>query len=133
MYLYYFTDNNTDERGFVEKKGVIYSYSEQEHLSAHINVDAITQDTLININDYLVINGELVYSEARHKDNKESNLRTKREPLLVAFDSYKSNVLMGLESTNTIGPDIREWYFKVLDLNEEAINTPPERIKYYLR
>lgn len=66
-------------------------------------------------------------------NKKKEELRLKREPLLTAFDKYKSNVFYGIEEeTQEQKTNILTWYGKVLDLNEEAINNPPEKIKYYL-
>ena len=69
-----------------------------------------------------------------NKDSQEYKdyLRTKREPLLKAFDIYKSNVAYGVvDETTTKHNEIVKWYQSVLDLNEEAIfNAPTEVIKY---
>lgn len=67
---------------------------------------------------------------------RKQELRAMREPLLTAFDKYKSNVNYGVE----IEPlDQREkiikWYNEIKNLNENYIikdENIPERIKYYL-
>ena len=64
---------------------------------------------------------------------KLEELRAKREPLLVAFDKYKSNVNYGIEiETETDKINIITWYRLLLELNEYAFNNVPERVKYYL-
>lgn len=63
-------------------------------------------------------------------------LRRLREPLLVAFDKYKSNVNYGVEiEDETQRAKILNWYQQIKDLNEDCITDEdliPERIKYYL-
>jgi hypothetical protein len=60
-------------------------------------------------------------------------LRRLREPLLVAFDKYKSNVNYGIEiETETDKINIITWYRLLLELNEYAFENVPERVKYYL-
>lgn len=66
--------------------------------------------------------------------NEEALLQNKRfdrEPLLRAFDVYKSNVAYGIEP-DTHHDTIIQWYKDILDLNEDAINNPPDDIKKYL-
>lgn len=81
-----------------------------------------------------VENNELVlsvYEEALVEESRQFNLRSQREVLLSAFDIYKTNVFYGIESDEE-RPIIIEWYEKVLDLDEEAINNPPSKILRYL-
>lgn len=64
-------------------------------------------------------------------------LRYKREPLLRAYDTYKINVLYGIENVSTLSgqnskEEIDNWYRLILDLDPESIENPPEKIKYYL-
>lgn len=62
---------------------------------------------------------------------KIEELRAKREPLLQAFDVYKSNVSYGIEAdVNRV--EIITWYNSILDLDEEAINNPPIEIRRYM-
>jgi hypothetical protein len=73
-------------------------------------------------------------------DNKEylkiaklQELKNKREPLLIAFDKYKSNVNYGIEfESETDRTNIITWYRLLLELNEKAFANVPERVKYYL-
>ena len=79
------------------------------------------------------VDGEFVKDEELVKSNDLNKLRSLREPLLKAFDIYKSNVMYG-----TVTEDdnqkviITEWYKKMLDLDENAINNPPSVIAKYL-
>lgn len=60
-------------------------------------------------------------------------LRVKRQPLLIAFDKYKSNVVYGVEfESEEQRQQIIAWYRLLLELNEFAFENVPERIKYYL-
>ncbi len=60
-------------------------------------------------------------------------LRSKRKPLLNAFDIHKTNISYGVETeTEEEREIIVNWYHLVLDLNEEAINNPPQGIKRHL-
>ena len=73
------------------------------------------------------------YTEEELLENKKLLLREKREPLLIAFDTYKSNVNYGIEIETQEEKDlIIKWYKLILDLDEKAINNVPEKIKYYL-
>ncbi len=63
----------------------------------------------------------------------KNELRALREPLLVAFDKYKSNVNYGVEfEGEEQREEIVKWYNAIKDLDEDAINNVPEKIKYYL-
>lgn len=69
----------------------------------------------------------------RKKQAKIENLRASREPLLIAFDKYKSNVYYGIESeTLAERENIMAWYKAVLDLDETALQNAPVKIKYYV-
>lgn len=109
-------------------------------------------DDMIEINDlpedilsgeYALKNNKIVklgYTTEKQKELNEEKLnylRSLREPLLRAYDTYKINVLYGIENISTLSgenakSEIDEWYKKILDLDETAINNPPEKIKYYL-
>ena len=81
-----------------------------------------------------VENNELVlavYDEELVDDNRKSYLRSQRAILLIAFDIYKTNVFYGIENDENHDIVI-SWYKKVLDMEEEAINNPPEEILKYL-
>lgn len=58
-----------------------------------------------------------------------ARLRVQRAALLTAFDKWEKAVLRGREEDDE---SIMQWYRKLLDLEEEAFENVPERIKYYL-
>jgi hypothetical protein len=73
------------------------------------------------------------YTEKELLENKKLLLREKREPLLTAFDKYKSNVNYGVEfESDEQREKIIAWYRLLLELNEYAFNNVPDRVKYYL-
>lgn len=60
-------------------------------------------------------------------------LRSKREPILKAFDIYKTNVSYGVYNESIIEHNqIIVWYNAILDLDEEAINNVPEQIARFM-
>ena len=56
-------------------------------------------------------------------------LRGKRSRLLTAFDKWEKAVLRGRETESL---EIMNWFYNLLNLDEQAINNVPERVKYYL-
>lgn len=59
-------------------------------------------------------------------------LRIRREPLLTAFDKYKTNVQYGIETETSKQHEINLlWYQDLKDLKESAFENVPERIAYY--
>lgn len=63
------------------------------------------------------------------EEQQKTMLRNKRASLLTAFDKWEKAVLRGRETESI---DIMSWYYDILDLNENALNNIPERVKYYL-
>lgn len=79
-----------------------------------------------------VIDGKIVAILPTITDEEKLNiLRVKREPLLKAFDIYKSNVNYGIEADSN-RTKILKWYKAILDLDEEAISNPPYEIRMYM-
>ena len=67
-------------------------------------------------------------------DAKTDALRTLREPLLAAFDVYKSNIYYGIiTETDKQHAAIVAWYHDLCDLKESAISDPPAGIRKYLK
>lgn len=66
------------------------------------------------------------YTEEELKDIK----RSKRVPLLNAFDKWEKALLRGREVEDSNISLI--WYPNLLDLKDNAFENIPERIKYYL-
>lgn len=64
---------------------------------------------------------------------KDVAIRQLRQPLLEAFDVYKSNINYGVETeTAKERAEIVAWYNKLLDKDETALENIPEKIKRYL-
>lgn len=81
----------------------------------------------VDENEGFYVDDELV---AEHELNK---LRVKREPLLKAFDIYKSNLIVGAISLpEEEKKAVIAWYNLILGLDEESINNPPSIIQKYL-
>lgn len=65
--------------------------------------------------------------------NRDMAIRQLREPLLKAFDIYKSNVNYGVEvETEVERTEIMTWYKDLLDKQESALENIPLRIQRYL-
>ena len=76
----------------------------------------------ISTEDLSVLNGDL------------TALRQLREPVLKAFDIYKSNVYYGvIGETAEEHDEIMAWYKDLCDLQPNAIKNVPEKIKKYMR
>ncbi len=57
-----------------------------------------------------------------------------REPLLNAFDIHKSNIAYGVTTESKEAHDAcLAWYRRLLDLDEDAIISPPECIRRHVR
>jgi hypothetical protein len=102
-------------------------------------VDVIEQDGDIQSGDVMdlmlcrYVDGKFVKDENLEAEQNKNNLRTKRAPLLTAFDIYKSNLIVGaIEATEEEKAAVISWYKKILDLDEEAIENPPDLVKQYI-
>lgn len=124
-----------------------YCYLANEDYSDFINTHEIVEISSLNeiidgktrVVDGVIDNSQdytkeyLLQQEAKKEEERINYLRAKRSKLLTAFDKYKSNVYYGIEvETETSKKAMITYYNKLLELNEEAINNPPERIRYYL-
>lgn len=79
------------------------------------------------------INGEFIQDKYLIEVNKNNKLRNIRTTLLMAFDIYKSNYIVNaIEVSEERNEEILVWYHAILDLDEDAINNPPEEVKKYL-
>jgi ABC-type Fe3+-hydroxamate transport system substrate-binding protein len=64
---------------------------------------------------------------------RDAAIRQLREPLLTAFDKYKTNIVYGIKVENEEQHQkILNWYQQLLDKEEEALQNIPEEIKYFL-
>ena len=60
--------------------------------------------------------------------------RQLREPLLAAFDIYKSNVYYGVVTETEVEHyQILYWYQQLLDLNEYAFTNVPTAVAKYVK
>ena len=106
----------------------------QENLKVLERDISFDDDICNNICIYRVDENENFYiDEELVVEHKLNILRIKREPLLIAFDTYKSNLFIGVLSlSNEEQQEVIDWYHLILDLNEEVINNPPKAIARYL-
>lgn len=98
-------------------------------------IENIDKEVMANIYVYKVDDNEQFYLDEKSVNEYElDRLREKREPLLKAFDIYKSNLLIG---AITLHEDEKQkvitWYNLILDLDADAINNPPEIISKYIQ
>lgn len=78
------------------------------------------------------ISNKEAYQEAVKRmteENRLAGLRSKREPLLLAFDKWEKAVLRGRE---TDSETVMLWYQDLLDLKNTAFESIPDAVKYYL-
>lgn len=94
----------------------------------------IPEDVFKRLHLYRVDDKENFYIDKELvKEYDINQLRTKREPLLKAFDIYKSNLIVGAISlSDKEKQQVIEWYHLILNLDEDAINNPPSVISKYL-
>lgn len=65
---------------------------------------------------------------------KRDALRDKRAKLLDAWDIAKGNILIGVDVvTDEQMQALIAWYKRVLDLDEQAIEKPPQEIQRYVK
>lgn len=87
------------------------------------------------LSDFELQNQTIIFYEQKYLERialeKQERLRQQRTVLLNAFDRYKLNVSVGIESDQNIKEELLNWYHMVLDLEEDAILNPPAKIKYY--
>lgn len=89
------------------------------------------------LNDFIDDDDNIKFSEMKYQERKEAekmdSLRSKRQPLLVAFDKYNMLVMRNIIiETNEQFKQIKGWYAKILDLDEAALQSPPEEIIKFL-
>lgn len=92
-------------------------------------------DIILNLSVYKVDDdGNFYIDEELVKERDLNILRAKREPLLKAFDIYKSNLLVGAISLpEDEKQEVITWYNLILDLDADAISNPPEIISKYIQ
>lgn len=121
----------------INENGRVSCYAIDNDINNGIKIDIenIEQSEYLKqyINAYKLVDGILTFSneekETIDEENKMRELRKKRKPLLQAFDIWSSNVAVDIETSSE---EIKAWRLQVLDLNEDAMNMPPQKIMYYL-
>lgn len=100
-----------------------------------LKVEDATDDFLNKLSAYKVDdNGKFYVDEDLVKEYNLNILRDKREPLLKAFDIYKSNLIIGAISLpEEQKQEVITWYNLILDLDADAINNPPEVLSKYIQ
>ena len=127
--------NHYDEIPFIEEKGHYETIREYENGGKDVEwvVDAKGQEYQPARDEEEKIYVYIPYTENELNEIKKDRLRAKRKPLLQAFDTYKTNVFYGIVQETTYDKlKIIAWYEDIKALDEEAINNPPDAIKYYL-
>jgi hypothetical protein len=129
MYITY--DINTKKIVRIDTEKMVLDDDNLETIERDILLD---DDICLNISIYKVDNDGQFYVDAELvKERNVNELRIKREPLLKAFDIYKSNLIVGAISlSDEAKQQVINWYNLILDLNEGAINNPPDVISKYL-
>lgn len=83
--------------------------------------------------EYEDIQTFIPYRADELEERRLKALRERREPIIIAFDKYKTNVEYGIESESTEQhAAMLAWYQDLLDLEETAFENVPERVRYYL-
>jgi hypothetical protein len=71
--------------------------------------------------------------ELRETSEYKDAKRQLREPLLKAFDVYKTNVYYGVEKESEHEKaEIIEWYEALCNLQEDALKNVPSKISRYI-
>lgn len=129
MYITY--DINTRKIVRIDTEKMIFNEDNLKTLGRDITLD---DELCINMNTYKVDENEEFYIDEELVRERDLNtLRQKREPLLKAFDIYKSNLIVGAISLpEEEKKAVITWYNLILDLDEESINNPPNVISKYI-
>lgn len=78
-------------------------------------------------------NNVLSITYTKSEEQLKNELRAKREPLLRAFDIYKTNLSYGIfTESESEHNEIISWYKDLLDLKDNAFTNIPENISKYL-
>lgn len=103
--------------------------------TVEVEDDDLPDDIFNRMSVYKVDENEHFYIDETLVEEYELDiLRTKREPLLKAFDIYKSNLIIGAISlSEEEKQQVITWYNLILDLDADAINNPPEVLSKYIQ
>lgn len=111
-----------------------FPLNDKEIFVTYEDLEAIDNGTkCFDIENNCVIDYDNTEDEKLKRLNE---LRALREPLLLAFDKYKSNINYGIEIEPLEQREkIIKWYNEIKNLNENYIikeENIPDEIKYYL-
>ena len=131
--MLYVTYNKDTRR--LERVDDIEMIFEEDNLVTIEKDITFEDDICLNLSVYKVDDEENFYvDEELVKERQLDILRMKREPLLKAFDIYKSNLIVGAISlSENEKQEVITWYNSILDLDADAINNPPEIISKYIQ
>lgn len=79
-------------------------------------------------------NGDIEHKLTFSQELKDQNFRVARKKIFTeGFEPYKANVQYGIE-TETVEQhqEIIDWYNRMLDKDDSALENIPERIRYYI-
>lgn len=137
--MIYINQNETRIIKYIESTGIIMRIESidsgvMEESWSIVEVSKEDVDKIIDeIWAYKFVDGKFVKDENLIKEHCLNLLRDKRATLLSAFDIYKSNLIVGiLNPTEEEKEEILNWYNRILDLDEDAINNVPSLISKYL-
>lgn len=143
-------ENPNQELGYLKEDVIVHHYPEIQAVAEDGHYETIaTYPNGGKEVKWVVDNPGIEYQPARTEEEKiyvyveyneselaeivVNKLRMKREPLLLAFDKYRSAVAYGiLSETDASHEDIMTWYKAILKLDTNALENVPERINYYL-
>ncbi len=99
-----------------------FSYTDEEIVSSYDGQRMLFKHET-ETDEYKAAEGEYM------RQKTMGDLRSRREPLLLAFDKWEKAVMREREQDDEM---VMSWYRNLLDLQESAFADIPERIKYYL-
>ena len=135
----YINQNETRIIKYIESTGIIMRIESIDSgvMEESWSIVEVSKEDIDKIIDeiwaYKFVDGKFVKDENLIKEHCLNLLRDKRATLLSAFDIYKSNLIVGiLNPTEEEKEEILNWYNRILDLDEDAINNVPSLISKYL-
>lgn len=131
-YVHYF-ENAFEEKGIKHSAGEIFCVTDIGNDCDNCKEVTITNEQYNQIFNYIYKNEVLMYDTYGVDQRTLVLLRDQRSKLLSTFDTYNVNVTRGITlETQAQKEKIMKWYYLMLDLNEEAIQNPPEEIVYFI-
>lgn len=83
--------------------------------------------------EYEIVKVYILYTERELEEKAKDKMRFLRKSILVAYDRYKTNVIYGIEKESVEDRQyMLDWYHMILNLNIEAFNKVPDKVKYYM-